>query len=207
MNTPKELKLLGTLFKYVSDSPEVINGIFKKHKIRFTQPAALNDPLEFNPSIEFNSDDNSYRPFRYQGVYFPSQNDWSRFNLIEPRINRYGILSLTDNPYSYDMWSHYANGHKGLLLELKVTNKMKPRIQLDEGLSLRAHKVKYVSDYTVNIDRLSQERKTIPFYKIRDALFLRKIKSWKYEREYRIIRQLDECETFTPPPKKKKIIS
>ena len=203
MNILKKLKHLGTLFKYVSDSSKVIDGIFKNHKIRFTQPAALNDPLEFNPAIRFNLDDNSYKPFKCRGVYFPSRNEWSRFELIEPRINRYGILSLTDNPHSFEMWSHYANGHKGFLLEFKVSNKMKPILQLDEGLSLMAYKVKYVTDYTVNLDRLSQGRNKIPFYKIRDAIFLRKIKNWKYEREYRIIRQLDECETYKPPPKRK----
>jgi Protein of unknown function (DUF2971) len=203
MNILNKLNELGTLFKYISDSSKVIDGIFKNHKIRFTQPAALNDPLEFNPAIRFNSENNSYKSFRCNGVYFPSMNEWSRFELIEPRINRYGILSLTDNPYSFEMWSHYANGHKGFLLELKVSSKIKPALQLEEGLSLRAHNVKYVTDYTVNLDRLSQGRNKIPFYKIRDAIFLKKIKNWKYEREYRIIRQLDECETYQPPPERK----
>ena len=35
-----------TFFKYCSDDGRVIEGIFEKHKIRFTQPYALNDPLE-----------------------------------------------------------------------------------------------------------------------------------------------------------------
>jgi hypothetical protein len=39
----------------------------------------------------------------------------------------------------------------------------------------------------------------IPFYKIRDTIFLRKTKHWKYEKEYRIIRQLIECDTYKPP--------
>jgi len=39
----------------------------------------------------------------------------------------------------------------------------------------------------------------IPFHIIRDAIFLRKTKLWKYEREYRIVRQLADCDTYQPP--------
>ena len=35
---------LDSYFKYFSDQEEVIEGIFKSHKIRFTQPRAFNDP-------------------------------------------------------------------------------------------------------------------------------------------------------------------
>ena len=104
MNTHIELKKLATLFKYVSDSSKVIDGIFRDHKIRFTQPAALNDPLEFNPVIRFDSEDDNYKCYKYGGVTMPSIHDWEYINLIESRINKFGILSLTDNPYSFEMW-------------------------------------------------------------------------------------------------------
>ena len=103
MKVSKKTEQLRTLFKYVSDSTEVINGIFRDHKIRFTQPAALNDPLEFNPTIRFYSEDGNFNPFEYKGINFPSIHDWHQLNIIEPRINRYGILSLCDNPYSFEM--------------------------------------------------------------------------------------------------------
>lgn len=202
-NTDKQLiTQLGTLFKYVSDSPEVVDGIFRDHKIRFTQPAAMNDPLEFNPAIRFNSDGDDYKTYSYRGVNMPSIHEWHRINLIESRINKFGILSLTDNPFSFEMWCHYANGHRGFLIEFNIPDKTKPLVQLLEGVNLRAHKVKYVKDYVINIDQLTQGRDSIPPHKIRDAIFLRKTKHWKYEREYRIVRQLADCDTYHPPVKR-----
>ena len=194
-----DIRQLRTLFKYVSDSPEIINGIFKKHEIRFTQPAALNDPLEFNPAIRFNSEGNDFKCYKCGPVPMPSIHDWFQLNLIEARINKYGILSLTDNPYSFEMWCHYANGHKGFLIEFDIHNKVKPILQLCEGANLKVHKVKYVKDYSVNIDKLERGTNSIPFYKIRDTIFLRKTKHWKYESEYRIIRDLNQCDTYKPP--------
>ncbi len=180
----------------------MVDGIFLNHKIRFTQPAALNDPLEFNPAIRFDSDDGNFNSFEYRGINFPSIHGWYWLNLIEKRINRFGILSLTDNPYSFEMWCHYANGHKGFLIEFDISDKTRPTLQLHDGLNLRAHKVCYVKDYVINIDKLSAGRESIPFHRIRDTIFLRKTRHWKYEREYRIIRQLDNCDSFTPPTRR-----
>lgn len=42
---------LDSYFKYLSDDSRVIKGIFEDQKIRFTQPRALNDPLEFSPTF------------------------------------------------------------------------------------------------------------------------------------------------------------
>ncbi len=46
--------------KYISDSDSLIRSIFKNHNIRFTQPLALNDPLEFNPTIKFHTINTQY---------------------------------------------------------------------------------------------------------------------------------------------------
>jgi hypothetical protein len=99
------------------------------------------------------------------------------------------------------MWCHYANGHKGLLIEFNVPNKTKPTLQLYEGVTLKVHKVRYVKDYMINVDKLYRGGNSIPFHRIRDAIFLRKTMHWKYEREFRIVRRLDDCEAF-PPPKR-----
>lgn len=202
MKVSKKVKQLRTLFKYISDSEEVVDGIFLNHKIRFTQPAALNDPLEFNPFIRFDSEDGNFNLFEYRGTNFPSIHDWHWLNLIESRINRYGILSLSDNPYSFEMWCHYANGHKGFLIEFDISDKTRPTLQLHDGLNLRSHKVSYVKDYVINIDKLSAGKESIPFHRIRDTIFLRKTRHWKYEREYRIIRRLDDCDYYTPPTRR-----
>jgi hypothetical protein len=203
MNTfrqpPREVARLGTLFKYCSNRPEVITGIFEHHRIRFTQPWLLNDPFEFNPAIRFDSNADDYRYYEYNGVTFPSNYLWHWLNLIESRINVYGILSLTDNPFSYEMWSHYANGHKGFLIEFNVGSKKKPRLEFEKGVSLPVHRVRYVSVNIVNVNKMASNNNKIPDSQFRDKIFLHKTKLWRYEREYRIIRRLDSCDTYRPP--------
>ncbi|MFA5271637.1 MAG: DUF2971 domain-containing protein [Candidatus Omnitrophota bacterium] len=199
MNRIIEKKQLSTLFKYVSDNSKVVDSIFRDHKIRFTQPAALNDPVEFNPAIRFNSEGNNFKLYKCNGITMPSIHDWYHANLIESRINNYGVFSLTDNPFSFEMWCNYANGHRGFLIEFNIPDKTRPTLQLTEEANLKVHKVRYVKDYVVNIDKLDPTGKYIPFYKIRDSVFLRKTKHWKYEEEYRIVRPLSECEDYQPP--------
>jgi len=119
--------------------------------------------------------------------------------LIESRINTFGILSLTENPFSYGMWSHYANGHKGLLIEFNVENKARPSLELEKGAPLPIYRVRYVSKNTVNIGKMLNKKDRIPESQFRERIFLRKTKLWKYEKEYRAIRRLDSCETYRPP--------
>lgn len=98
----------------------MIKCIFEDHKIRFTQPAALNDPLEFQPVIRFEDATDKCRHFLCNGEKLPSEKLWLRIQWIEQQLNRYGVLSLTKTPDSFDMWNRYANGHKGLLLKLRA---------------------------------------------------------------------------------------
>ena len=106
-------------FKYCSNDSEVLKGIFKHQKIRFTQPRALNDPLEFNPTMRFHDSEAKYQLYDVNGISFPSIELFFRVQVIESQINAYGILSLTKIPNSFDMWSQYANGHRGFVIELK----------------------------------------------------------------------------------------
>ena len=198
----EEVARLRTLFKYCSNSPEVIAGLFENQKIRFTQPYALNDPFEFNPAIRFHSDENDYRHYEYDGVTFPSNYLWNWLNLIESRINAFGILSLTENPFSYVMWSHYANGHKGFLIEFDVRNKSKPTLELEQNSPLPIYRVRYVSTNTVNLDKMVGKNGGIPERQFRDRIFLRKTRLWRHEKEYRAIRRLDACETYKPPARR-----
>jgi len=108
-------------FKYMSSDQRVINGIFNDQKIRFTQPRALNDPLEFNPIMKFHDPQPHYTLYTFNGITLPSTELFYRIQIIEAQVNAYGILSLTKIPNSFDMWSQYADGHRGFVLELKTT--------------------------------------------------------------------------------------
>ena len=81
-------------FKYCSNKSEVLNCIFKNQKVRFTQPRALNDPLEFNPTMRFHDSEGKYQRYDLNGISFPSIELFFRIQAIESQINAYGILSL-----------------------------------------------------------------------------------------------------------------
>ena len=187
-----------TYFKYCSDNFKVIEGIFENHKIRFSQPRVLNDPLEFNPAIKFKNNGYNYKWFRYDGVIFSSEELRIRHHLIDSKINAFGILSLTKKPDSYNMWSIYANGHKGFLIKLKGDFNEHPCMKSKDGNIYPICKVKYVDEYAINIDDLTDKDGSIQVEKCHDQMFYTKLSRWNDEKEYRIVRPLIDCECYKP---------
>jgi len=182
-------------FKYFSDDEQVIAGIFEKHKIRFTQPWVLNDPLEANPTIRFR-DRSNYRWFRYDGVTLPSKEWWIRLHLIERRINKFGILSLTEVPDSFDMWSRYANGHKGFLLGLKRDFNGHPCMLSRDGTRYEVRKVTYPPEHSIDVEELLDGQGGLRMKVVHERLFFQKVSRWQAEREHRMVRPLSDLADY-----------
>lgn len=73
---------MNDLGKYFSD--ERVCDIFCKHKIRFTPPSDLNDPLEFKPTLKGNWGGHSiYTPFKCKNKYLPNISDYINMRLIK----------------------------------------------------------------------------------------------------------------------------
>ncbi len=187
-----------TYLKYCSDNVDVIEGIFEKHRIRFTQPAALNDPLEFNPIIRFHHDGRNYTRFVFDGVVFPSEEERLRFHIIESQLNRFGVLSLTKVRDSFDMWSRYANGHRGFLIEFKEDFNRHPSMRSKDGQEYEVRKVTYVDEYEVNVDDLVDEHGQFLLDTVNEQMFFTKTSRWVHEEEWRLVRPLADCSTWTP---------
>lgn len=183
---------LKNFFKYCSNDEKVLNGIFKEHKIRFTQPAVLNDPLEFNPIIRFKHNEGKYTNYIFDDIVFPSEEIRIRDQLIERQLNDSGILSLTKVPDCFDMWSRYANGHKGFLIELKEDFNKKSCMLSKDGSVYPIRKVMYVDEYAVNIGDLVDEHGLIPFGVFNEQAFFTKTSRWRDEEEYRLVRRLSD---------------
>lgn len=186
------------IFKYCSDDDRVIEGIFEKRKIRFTQPAALNDPLESQPIIRFRQRDGKYTHYIFDGIVFPSDEIWLRVQLVERQLNALGILSLTKIPDCFDMWSRYANGHKGFLLELKADFDKHPCMRGKSGKVYEVREVTYVDQYAINVDDLVDEHGNIPFDTYNEQVFFTKTSRWEHEMEYRMVRPLQDHPTWSP---------
>jgi hypothetical protein len=189
---------LPTFFKYYSDDDKVLDGIFKDHKIRFTQPAALNDPLEFKPIIRFEHDGDNYRKFVFKGTGFPSEEERLRIGLIESQFNTFGILSLTKVLDSFDMWSRYASGHRGIALEFKPDFNKYPCMLSSKGEEYPVREVAYVEEYAINIDELLDANGLIDQDRANEKIFFTKTSRWEYEREYRLVRKLGDYRGWQP---------
>ena len=90
----------------------------------------------------------------------------------ENALKNIGVCCFTIDPRNLLMWSHYANHHKGIVLQFEVAK--------DTTTFLRALRLDYVSDYPI-INWI---------YKTQDEIkkgFLNKFKTWEYEEEWRII--------------------
>ena len=187
-----------SFFKYCSDNEKVINGIFRDNKIRFTQPAALNDPLEFNPTLKFSNPEYAHQLFELDGIKFPSLEQVYRVQIIESQINAFGILSLTKKPFSFDMWARYANGHKGFVLELKSDFYKHPCMKSRDGLEYPVREVEYDDEYILEIEKFVDETGTISLNVLQDEFFFKKTSRWVDENEYRMIRPFIDLPGYGP---------
>ncbi len=183
------------LFKYCPESN--IKYIFKDKTLRFTQPSQLNDPLELRPLLEFDKacKNNSYE---INGIKMPSMNKWYQLILVEQVVNRYGILSLTSNCKSINMWNYYANGHKGFIIKFKNDFHMNNFIR-SEREEFKLKKVDYVSKYTLDIGKISNNAGYFTENDYIDDAVFKKIEIWSYECEYRLIKPLTDFPNYQEP--------
>jgi DUF2971 family protein len=102
-----------------------------------------------------------------------------------------GILSLTDDPLSVTMWSHYADEHRGFALEFDPNHRWfrRKRSGSDEFYHLR--KVRYLD--------LTAPGRT--FLQVADEnVLLTKGASWSNEREWRVLAPVADAAETLPQP-------
>lgn len=186
------------LFKYCSDDPRIIEGIFCDHKIRFTQPWGMNDPLEFNPTLQFPNNLAAHQGYSLNGIFLPSIELFYRVQVIESQINTYGILSLTTRHRSFDMWSRYANGHKGFVLCFRQGFESHPCMMSKSDQKNAFKAVEYVNTYSINLDDFISGSKEFSWDVLHDEIFFKKTSRWRDEHEYRLIRPLTDCSEYSP---------
>jgi hypothetical protein len=176
--------------KYMSNSRPVLEGLFNDHNIRFTQPAALNDPMDCQPLVRVDCPEGQHTRYIVDGVHMPSANDWYSLQLVESRVNESGILSLTKNPVSFDMWSKYANGHKGFLIELRSDFNKHKSLCSDVGISYSVSPVNYVATFEIQLTECQDATGEILYEEFDRRFFYTKLSRWASEKEYRLVRPL-----------------
>jgi Protein of unknown function (DUF2971) len=107
----------------------------------------------------------------------------SRIQTID---STYGILSLTQTNENLLMWAHYADDHRGAVIELDLDDEF---LYQDDPNRKFARAVKY-----------STERATIPIDEgILMEHFFVKSPEWAYEPEIRVIRRLEHADDVIKP--------
>jgi hypothetical protein len=94
-----------------------------------------------------------------------------------------GILSLTEDPTNPPMWAHYADNQSGFVLQFDDAHEWFRQRRSDSDDFRHLRKVSYVS---------APESRYIMDLDAADILYS-KSAEWQYEREWRIIRSLEEA--------------
>ncbi|VVE15866.1 hypothetical protein PCO31110_02913 [Pandoraea communis] len=133
--------------------------------------STLNDPLEGRYEIYLGN-----RSHRYESIMA---------SRIEQARDGYRIASLSATPTNFLLWSHYAEGHKGVAIEVDIPDD-------DPDLT----KVVY-SPFSSVFSEKEQTRDDMRH------LFNGKGEEWAYEEEYRII---TDSEHFDLPSKPSRLL-
>lgn len=186
------------LYKYYSSSFE-LEKYLNNPNVRLSQLNALNDPFEgFITQDVLNELANKFQST------ISSKKESTRAEIRQSKqhvkrlINSVGITSLSETSRNLLMWSHYASQHKGVCIGYKL-----PLIHPHKNKSVEAPEFKKVNYDTQLFDHEHihlLNRKDIDtdeiFSQIAERILTTKSEEWTYEKEYRYITYIEQCDTI-----------
>lgn len=190
------------LFKYVP--PQRVD-ILENQKIVFTPPGRFKDPFEFRPELApktvrvllkdtirqnertliSGADCMSARQLKRarrtllrtasnEGVLEKTKDSFTK-TIATRADNDFGVLCLSSIPDDNLMWYHYADGHRGFVMEFDTEQQEFRQVG-------KPWKVEYVASQPVYDHRIGN----IDFFRLKPSYL-------DFEKEHRIIRPLKEC--------------
>jgi hypothetical protein len=178
------------LYKYVT--PARVD-VLERLKIRFTEASLFNDPFDCAPAITgaIPRGPTSPTPQDRFISYHPgptsdpfghmSPSEFAEFNrgiiLVLGTMLRgsYGILSMSATSDNSLMWAHYADSHQGMVIGFEANHPYFLKAQPIDYMDSRP-RVALISDLTPG------------------DIFFTKGSEWSYEREWRMVRPVDEAD-------------
>ncbi|MEB3754123.1 DUF2971 domain-containing protein [Acinetobacter sp. MD2(2019)] len=163
------------IYKHVSfDQDLKVLDIFKKCLLKFTPPKFFNDPFDCVADIIFESEDKTNRSLEIS--------EKMQFNLA----SKLSVTCFNNDPLSILMWSHYADSHKGFLVEFRIPH---PFIApVPSCLNFLA--VKYTNNFPqvlINSKNYFENLNGNQMLELVSHLYLTKSKEWSYEKEFRVL--------------------
>lgn len=216
MNQKKRTKEIMEIYKYISIDDKIIDSIFQSNMIKYSEILKLNDPFDLQPFIlgayedkeedikwknnwieKFITNDISKNKEKELDDFFQYYHDnsdksvsleiflKSPMNYIikdtykKMNLSRLGLLSLSSKKNDLLMWSHYANSHQGIVIGFNKNHEY-----FKQNKSFK--------DYEGLLKIVKYQYKKPKVYLMEDREFLfTKSNHWKYEKEYRMIKKLE----------------
>lgn len=182
------------IYKYTSFRKQ----FFENFYLRCTPRSALNDPFELLPSQEYMA----HEIANYGDFLDPEDASTPKilerlklgnnvYSMYTRRYDRLGIISFTESNDNQVMWSHYADNHKGMVIEFDTRSSL-----FTNNCSLEDYRqfkqVKYQSNRPTSLGIINETISETAVQLLDDstALFT-KSNEWMYEKEHRLVCQLD----------------
>lgn len=185
------------LYKYraVNDRLE---QILAYNELYFASPSEFNDPFDCKTPVLYRGGDDDFRNF-YLGILREKYPSYSVEKLnqmadeilrmgrhrdqdflkkieretIQETSSRIGVFCLSEIDDDILMWSHYADGHRGICLKFDAS--------APQSVFVGALPIKYQKQYPMLNRFTSSDEERL------DATLLTKSEHWVYEKEWRII--------------------
>lgn len=187
-----------SLFKYRTINPDTREAL-RNQKIWVASPNSFDDPFDTNTDNYVDElSPETIETFARRGIpQIRNINPSTLHTLFVKQAKKFGILCLTENCESILMWSHYANGHRGLCLEFERT----PDNLL--GDHDRTGPVSYARLCPVLDNKYQFDESNLGQFGLElERLMFVKAKGWRYEREWRTYYRSVDCLEDYPGPLK-----
>lgn len=203
LKTP-ELCEIRKLYRYRSMESQELEGIFTERQVCLRKTTDFNDPFDCNPKLIIHMSRlkrELYLRTEAKRRFPLADSKTLKRHIINAKINltsdaeafakksyeefldNTGFYCLSEINDDILMWSHYADGHRGVCLEFDAIN---DAVYANRMLFGQAIKVIYSKRRPVfNIFNIGEP---VEFIKA----FLTKSDHWKYEKEWRVIKIPDE---------------
>lgn len=182
--------MIDSVFKFFPPRAE----FFDNYLLRASNRSALNDPFEATPSFEYWADlclKTRYTRFgetREEIISYlevqPENSVWAELGISLYREN--GIISLTETKDNLLMWSHYADQHKGMVVEFDMSNVFFNSTYSRKGNSHlgKVQRVLYRKERLTSVNNYLM------------APYFHKSDEWAYEKEHRLLLSLYDADIF-----------
>lgn len=189
----------------------------KSPMIRATPVTALNDPFEgrFNKKQVQDADLNQRAYYKNNGEMVEDADDYmikESMGVIQSDFLDLGILSFTEDYNNQLMWAHYANEHKGMVVEFDFNQPF----FMDSLLDLDGRKSRFGKSFLGDVFEFPEKvnyRREMPDFeraefsspdtmdefhwtKFNKAILFTKANDWIYEKEQRSVVRLSDADSI-----------